>query len=570
MNETDATTRNRENGRAGDRLPGEGQGEWSPTELQYRLLVESVRDYGIFLMDADGIITHWGEGAERVKGFTAEETVGHHLSMLYPPGGGEDGTAEEHLRIAATEGEYMGEGHRLHRHRGLFPARVVLTALRRDGVLHGFSKVTQDLTARKRHEAELQEAVRAAETASVEKSRFLATMSHEIRTPLNAILGYADLLDVGVAGVLSPGQRAYLDRVRASGRHLLALLEDVLDFARVEAGRLEVERREARLEGPAGAALELVRPQAEARRLVVASDCPPEAAFWGDERRVRQILANLLSNAVKFTARGGSITLACGRAEHAPAEAQVHGDGPWTWVRVEDTGIGIDPERLSSVFEPFVQIDAGLTRTHEGTGLGLAISRRLARLMDGDLTVRSHPGEGSAFTLWLPATAPAAPSDPGAAAPADEAPLTRVARVLAGAASEVSRAVSERLRADPATPLARECTEAELEDHIPTLLADVAQALVILENDGDDAGSIAQDGVDVQELLARRHGQQRARLGWSAAGLLREYEILRAEVEFVLRDACASPRELDEALAVVNRLLGRAEDLSLRALRPDG
>ncbi|HEX8242490.1 MAG TPA: histidine kinase dimerization/phospho-acceptor domain-containing protein, partial [Longimicrobium sp.] len=240
-------------GSAGSGGNGDGAGERSsggrgnaaerprePSEVQYHLLVERVHDYAIFLMDPDGVITHWGEGAQRIKDYTPAEIVGRHLRVLYPPGGAEDGTAEEHLRIAAEQGEYIGEGTRIGRDRGTFPARVVLTALRRDGELFGFSKVTRDLSEQRTVEERLRQALRTAEGASAEKSRFLATMSHEIRTPINAILGYADLLDLEVQGPLTEGQRAFLTRLRASGRHLLALIEDVLDFARVEAGRLAV------------------------------------------------------------------------------------------------------------------------------------------------------------------------------------------------------------------------------------------------------------------------------------------------------------------------------------------
>ncbi|HEX8272945.1 MAG TPA: ATP-binding protein [Longimicrobiaceae bacterium] len=559
--------------RADGGLPGEAAaaaaGMEAPSKAQYQLMVERVHEYAVFLMDRHGVITHWGEGAERIKEFTPEEMVGRHLRMLYPEGGAEDGTAEEHLREAADAGEYIGEGTRRARDRGFFPARVVLTALRHGGELVGFSKVTQDLTERRRIEERLHEALRDAQEANQEKGRFLATISHEIRTPINAIVGYADLLELGSAGPLTELQHGYLERVRASSRHLLAIIEDVLDFARVEAGRLLVEPRRARLAEATEAALALVRPQAERQGIALEAECDAEAEYWGDENRVRQVLVNLLGNAAKFTAGGGRIRVACGRGEPGP-EAQLHGPGPWSCVRVEDTGIGIPADRLAAVFEPFVQVDGALTRVHQGSGLGLAISRRLARLMGGDLTVSSREGEGSVFTLWLPAVEGAAEAADARRRPRRSGSLSRVGHALGDAAHQVVGAFARRLRVDPALPEAHERTRSELENHTATLLTDLAQVLVLLEEDGEDAPATARDGQEVQRLLARRHGAQRRRLGWSEAGLRREYAILREETESALRDTAGaeSSREaVDESLAVVHRLLGAAEELSVEAFR---
>jgi len=543
----------------------------NPTELQYHLLVERVQGYAIFLMAPDGIITHWGEGAERMKGFTPDEIVGEHLRELYPPGGSEDGTADEHLEAAARDGEYIGEGMRVSKSRGLFPARVTLTALRRDGRLIGFSKVTRDLTEQRNAEERLRAALRAAEAASVEKSRFLATMSHEIRTPINAIVGYTDLLDLGLPGPLNEAQRAYLDRVRSSSRHLLTLVEDVLDFARVEAGRLTVHAEQNRVADTVEAAIGLVRPQAEAAGIPVEGACEPDVKYWADERRVRQILVNLLGNAVKFTPAGGRIVVTCEPTDAAP-ETEIRHAGAFTCIRVEDTGIGIPADRLGAVFEPFVQVDDQLTRMHEGSGLGLAISRRLARLMGGDLTAWSRVGSGSTFTLWLPAEEPAPEeSTGGAGGRVTGASLTRVGHHLSASAHQIVRSLTERLRVDPATPRARDRTRAELEDHLATLLTDLAQTLVLVEEDGPDAPANARDGGDVQRLLAERHGQQRRRLGWSEEGLRRGYEILREEVDIALQGArgLVTDEAIHEAVPVIHHLLERAREISLVAYRAD-
>jgi signal transduction histidine kinase len=253
----------------------------------------------------------------------------------------------------------------------------------------------------------LEEARRAAEHASHVKSQFLATMSHEIRTPINAIIGYSELLDLGIAGTLTDEQRAQLARIRASGRHLVGLIDDVLDLAKVEADQMAVERSSAIAGAAVDTALSLVRPQAAAKAIQLATTCEGDrnAAYVGDQARVQQILINLLSNAVKFTPSQGRVSVRCGTADVGPVDASADDGGGWTYFTVEDTGIGIPEDKIESIFQPFTQVESGYTRTHGGTGLGLTISRRLSRLMGGDLTVASHEGEGSRFTLWLPAPA---------------------------------------------------------------------------------------------------------------------------------------------------------------------
>jgi signal transduction histidine kinase len=250
----------------------------------------------------------------------------------------------------------------------------------------------------------LQEARAAAEHASHVKSQFLATMSHEIRTPINAIIGYTELLDLGIGGQLTEDQRAQLGRIRASGRHLVGLIDDVLDLAKVEAGQLAVASSTVAAGPVVDTALTFVRPQAAAKAIQISTICEGDrnAPFVGDPARVQQILTNLLSNAVKFTRSHGHVRVRCGMSDEGPPVTGSTGER-WTVFVVEDTGIGIPADKLESIFQPFTQVETGYTRTHGGTGLGLTISRRLARLMGGDLTVESREGEGSRFTLWLPA-----------------------------------------------------------------------------------------------------------------------------------------------------------------------
>ena len=230
-----------------------------------------------------------------------------------------------------------------------------------------------------------------AERANLAKGEFLAVMSHELRTPLNAIGGYAELIEMGIRGPVTSQQREDLRRIQTSQRHLLGLINEVLNYAKLETGAVHFDLTEVRVRDALMGAEALVAPQAQARALTLEVDpCPPALAVRADAEKLRQVLVNLLSNAVKFTDRGGRVMLAC-----EPLHDMVR-------IHVRDSGIGIAADQLERIFEPFVQVRADLTRTAEGTGLGLAISRDLARGMGGDLTVMSEPGRGSTFTLVLP------------------------------------------------------------------------------------------------------------------------------------------------------------------------
>jgi signal transduction histidine kinase len=230
-------------------------------------------------------------------------------------------------------------------------------------------------------------------------------MSHEIRTPINAIIGYTQLIAMGIVGEVNQEQGAQLSRIAASGQHLRGLIDDVLDLSRIEAGRLTVGSTIATAGSVVSAALDLVRPQALEKGIVLGEHCEgdPRTAYSGDEQRVQQVLVNLLSNATKFTPAGGRVSVHCGTLERPTVDLEATSTSGWTYFAVEDTGVGIAPEMLERIFQPFVQGDGGYTRTYPGAGLGLTISRRLARMMSGDLTVESVQGEGSRFTLWLPA-----------------------------------------------------------------------------------------------------------------------------------------------------------------------
>ncbi len=255
-----------------------------------------------------------------------------------------------------------------------------------------------DITAQKRSEEERERLLREAEAAWAEaeaanrsKSQFLASMSHELRTPLNAIGGYVELLELGVHGEISAKQKEALRRVAANQRHLLTLINDILSFAKLEAGRISFDLRPLRVHDILSSVESLVAPTAQAKGVSYGlSTCDPDLVVRGDAERVRQILLNLVSNAVKFTPSGGSVVLRC------------DADRQSVFLRVDDTGLGIPPEDHERIFDPFQQVGRRLNQPTEGVGLGLAISRDLAREMGGELTVRSETGAGSEFILRLP------------------------------------------------------------------------------------------------------------------------------------------------------------------------
>jgi signal transduction histidine kinase len=221
-------------------------------------------------------------------------------------------------------------------------------------------------------------------------------MSHELRTPLNAIAGHAQLIDMGIHGPVTPAQRDALARLDRAQRHLLRLVNDVLNFARLQAGHVEYAVAPVPLAEIVAELEPMIGPQLRANGLTYSTVVPPGCTVVADHEKLVQVLLNLVSNAVKFTAPGGCVTVDCGERATDPGPPGV------VFVRVSDTGIGIPPDKLGAIFEPFVQVDSGLAGRAAGAGLGLAISRDLARGMGGDLRVRSTLGGGTTFTVTLP------------------------------------------------------------------------------------------------------------------------------------------------------------------------
>ncbi len=241
--------------------------------------------------------------------------------------------------------------------------------------------------------AQLAERTVEAEQANRVKADFLANMSHDLRTPLNAIVGYVDLLETGVHGPMGRDQAQDLSRIKRSAGHLRALITEVLDFAKIEAGQLQLSIEDVRMDGVIAGLRPLVEPQAAAKGLALETSCAADLTARADREKVDQILVNLVANAIKFTEAGG-VSIAC------------HADGEWIRIDVRDTGNGIASAQLDAIFVPFVQVEnSGYRGNDRGVGLGLAISRDLARAMRGDITVASVVGEGSTFSLRLPRAA---------------------------------------------------------------------------------------------------------------------------------------------------------------------
>lgn len=365
-------------------LTGEKAAFAQANEEVFEHMVGSVKDYAIFKLNVVGIVQTWNRGAERIKGYRAEEIIGKHFSVFY----GEEAKRRNHpdfeLKEAGKNGSYSEEGWRIKKDGTQFWASVTITAIRdKHGKLAGFLKVTRDLTERKRFEQELEDARDEAILANQLKTRFVANITHEIRTPLGGIVGLSELIAESNDG--DPEIRDAGRRIFDASKKLLGLLNDLLDFARLEAGKMEVDNQPFSIVETFADVSGLLMPEAEERglHLTFKVDEKLPAFFVSDATKIRQILLNLISNSLKFTVSGGV---------EVAAESQTE----CVQFSVTDTGIGVSEEKLDSLFKPFTQ---GHEATFGGTGLGLSICQQFVELMGGRIGMLSLQNEGT--TVWF-------------------------------------------------------------------------------------------------------------------------------------------------------------------------
>ncbi len=341
-----------------------------------------------------GTIVMVNAQAEALFGYAPEEFRGQRLEVLLPERFHTLHQAHRKHYFSAPRTRQMGAGLQLFGKRKdgtEFPVDISLRPLLLDEVLHVIAAV-RDLTWQKRIEEELQEQYRSVQEASRLKSEFLANMSHELRTPLNAIIGFSEMMYDGVVGQTSEAQHEYLGDILSSSRHLLQLINDVLDLAKVEAGKMLFSPEEVDLERLVAEVRDILRLLIASKRIHFEAEIDP--ALRGvviDPAKLKQVLYNYLSNALKFTPEEGRVTV----------RISPEGDDAFL-LEVEDSGNGILPEDINRLFVEFQQLDAGMAKKHQGTGLGLALTRRIVEAQGGSVGVRSVPGQGSTFFVTLP------------------------------------------------------------------------------------------------------------------------------------------------------------------------
>jgi PAS domain S-box-containing protein len=392
------------------------------SEERFRLLVECVTDYAIYMLDPDGYVVTWNLGAERMTGYKGSEVIGQPFSRFFLPDDARLGKPALELERARKDGRFEDEAWRVRRDGTRFWANVVLTPVRdAHGDLIGFAKVTRDLSERRfaeeterrlgaeraaraaleESESRLKDAVSRADAANRLKDEFLATVSHELRTPLNAIVGWSSLLR---SRTEDPGLAKGLCSIHQNAQAQARLIEDILDVSRIITGKLHLNLSATDVMEVVHQAAEVVRPSADAKHITLRFVLPEEPVLLvADPDRLRQVVWNLLSNAVKFTDAGGEVITTVERR------------GVELLLSVRDTGHGIEPDFLPHVFERFRQADGTTTRRFGGLGLGLAIVRHIVELHGGRVEAQSEgAGHGALFRIMLPVRAVAIDSTPPA------------------------------------------------------------------------------------------------------------------------------------------------------------
>jgi PAS domain S-box-containing protein len=367
------------------------------SEERFRLMVDAVQDYAIFMLDPEGHVASWNGGAQRIKGYAPDEIIGKYFGVFYPPDAVARGWPEHELAVARQEGRFEDEGWRLRKDGTRFWANVVITAVHDEqGRLRGFTKVTRDMTQRRR--------IESLEAAGRQTNEFLAMLAHELRNPLAPIRNALAVLQMGEAAAgREEWARDVIDRQLA---HLTRLVDDLLDISRITSGKIALHCESMDLREAVTRALDAAQPLIESRRHSLEVVLPPEPLrISADLTRLVQVIVNLLNNAAKYTPEGGHIRISAAAA------------GSLALVRVRDTGIGLAPDLLPRVFDLFIQGERALDRAEGGLGIGLTLVERLVKLHGGTVSASSPgPGQGSEFVVRLPLarSAPATPSGPAA------------------------------------------------------------------------------------------------------------------------------------------------------------
>jgi len=366
------------------------------TEESFHLMVESVTDYAIVMLDPQGRIMSWNSGAQRIKGYSAEEIVGQSFTRFYSSKDAERGAPTRDLEAARTRGRFEDEGWRMRRDGSTFWANIVLTAvLDHVGNLRGFAQLTRDLTGRRQAEDEIAKAKAVAEKTSLASAEFLSGMSHELRTSLNAILGFAQLME-SEQPPPTPSQKESVAKIVQAGWYLMELINEVMDLAMIESGRLSWSLEPMSLADVMHECQAAIEPQAQKSGIrMTLPEIDGQCFIKADRTRVKQVLTNLLSNAIKYNRPGGSVVVEC--TVSAPQRVR---------ISVTDTGAGMQPDQLAQLFRPFSRVGQE-TSAAAGAGIGLVVTKRLVELMGGAIGVRSHVGKGSVF--WIELVTAAAP-----------------------------------------------------------------------------------------------------------------------------------------------------------------
>jgi PAS domain S-box-containing protein len=391
------------------------------SEERLRLMIESVRDYAIFMLDPKGHIATWNAGAERINGYEVDEIIGKHFSVFFTSEDLAEGKPAKELHVAATTGRFEVEGWRVRKDKSHFWANVVITALRdKDGSLRGFVKITRDMTERRQ--------VEALRVADRQKNEFIAMLAHELRNPLAPIRNGVQLLkmlrdEAAIHETAEMMERQVLQLVR--------LVDDLLDISRIITGKIHIEKEPVEVSTFINRAIEEVQPAIDAggHELMLAMPARP-IMVDGDTVRLSQVVSNLLSNAAKFTEKPSQISLSVERTEDE------------VMIRVRDRGVGMTPDVLSRIFNLFVQADTSLARNRGGLGIGLTLARRIIELHGGTVEASSQgPSQGSEFIVRLPVSSEAySPSKPGMYTPS--APPRHAGRRILVVDDNVDAAVS--------------------------------------------------------------------------------------------------------------------------------